>query len=38
MNQRFLVNKAIALLNFGQTHVVVSFRFVCVFAVTRISV
>ena len=33
MNQRFLVNKAIAPLSFGQTHVVVSFRFVCVFAV-----
>ena len=27
MNQRFLVNKAIALLSFGQTPVVVSFRF-----------
>ena len=27
MNLRFLVNKAIALLNFGQTQVVVSFRF-----------
>ena len=27
MNQRFLVNKAIALLSFGQTQVVVSFRF-----------
>ena len=45
MNLRFLVNKAIALLNFGQTQVVVSFRFdvlidylVGVFAVTRISV
>ena len=27
MNQRFLVNKVIALLSFGQTQVVVSFRF-----------
>ena len=27
MNLRFLVNKAIVLLNFGQTQVVVSFRF-----------
>ena len=27
MNQRFSVNKAIALLNFGQTQVVESFRF-----------
>ena len=27
MNQRFLVNKAIALLSFGQTQVVESFRF-----------
>ena len=27
MNQRFLVKKVIALLRFGQTQVVVSFRF-----------
>ena len=27
MNQRFLVNKVIALLSFRQTQVVVSFRF-----------
>ena len=27
MNQRFLANKAIALLSFGQTQVVVSFKF-----------
>ena len=27
MNQRFLVNKVITLLSFGQTQVVVSFRF-----------
>ena len=27
MNKRFLVNKVIALLSFGQTQVVVSFRF-----------
>ena len=27
MNQRFLVNKVIALLSFGQTQVAVSFRF-----------
>ena len=27
MNQRFLVNKVIALLNFGQTQVLASIRF-----------